>query len=331
MAGVWQVDVLGTPFRRRELDLGEDDEGPVVATLVHYAPTGVAARPTFGDVLYVHGWSDYFFQRHLARFWHRQGWRFFALDLRKYGRSLRPGQTPGLISDLATYDEDIAAARRVMSGVRSGLRVRRHGPRPRPLLALGHSTGGLILSLWAHRHPGAAQGVVLNSPWLEFQANTVGRFALAPLIQLEARRRPLAALPSVDLGYYTRTVSSQFDGQWDYDVAWRPERGFATNSLWLKAILDGHDQVARGLSIDAPVLTLLSQRSILSPRYSPAMSRADVALDVEVTAARATRLGPLVTVARLDGALHDVFLSDPDVRSVAYGQIESWLRGYLPL
>ncbi len=62
------------------------------------------------DVLYVHGWSDYFFQKRLARFWTDRGARFYALDLRKYGRSLRPGQTPGYIADLDTYDEDIAAA-----------------------------------------------------------------------------------------------------------------------------------------------------------------------------------------------------------------------------
>ena len=60
-------------------------------------------------MLYVHGWSDYFFQKRLARFWTSRGARFFALDLRKYGRSLHEGQTPGYITDLATYDEDISA------------------------------------------------------------------------------------------------------------------------------------------------------------------------------------------------------------------------------
>ncbi|MEG8036484.1 hypothetical protein QP157_14580 [Sphingomonas sp. LR61] len=47
------------------------------------------------DVLYVHGWSDYFFQREMAEHLEALGARFFALDLRKYGRSLLPHQTPG--------------------------------------------------------------------------------------------------------------------------------------------------------------------------------------------------------------------------------------------
>src|SRR5690606_26874751 len=115
------------------------------------------------DVLYVHGWSDYFFQKRLARFWTPRGARFFALDLLKYGRSLRDGQTPGYVTDLATYDEDIAAALDVIGSDAA------EAGRPRRLLLMGHSTGGLILSLWASRHPQAAAAVILNAPWLEFQ------------------------------------------------------------------------------------------------------------------------------------------------------------------
>src|SRR5690606_39929457 len=110
------------------------------------------------DVLYVHGWSDYFFQKRLARFWTARGARFFALDLRKYGRSLRPGQTPGFITDLDEYDADIEAAL-----------AARGNTAGRRLVLLGHSTGGLILSLWAARHPRQVDALILNSPWLEFQ------------------------------------------------------------------------------------------------------------------------------------------------------------------
>ena len=66
------------------------------------------------DLLYLHGWSDYFFQTELADFWAAQGVRFYAIDLRKYGRSRRPEQTPGFVTDLATYDEDLEAALAVM-------------------------------------------------------------------------------------------------------------------------------------------------------------------------------------------------------------------------
>ena len=105
-------------------------------------------------MLYVHGWSDYFFNPELARFWTDAGARFFALDLRKYGRSLRPGQTPGYITNLADYDADIEAALAAMGhGATDPV-----GASARPLILLGHSTGGLTLSLWSARNPGRAAG-----------------------------------------------------------------------------------------------------------------------------------------------------------------------------
>ena len=151
----WIPDVLGAGFEQRMLPLGEDGEGEVVATLVRRMPAPPPLGWLFGDrrpladvdVLYVHGWSDYFFQTRLARFWADRGARFYALDLRKYGRSLRPGQTPGYITDLATYDDDIAAALDAMERAASGTASARR------LVLIGHSTGGLVLSLWAHRHP----------------------------------------------------------------------------------------------------------------------------------------------------------------------------------
>ncbi len=128
----WRPDVLGPGFQQATLALAPDAEGDVVATLVRFEPwprladlrPGRPAEET--DVLYVHGWSDYFFQTELARFWHEQGARFFALDLRKYGRSLRAGQTPGFVDSLDTYDEDIEAALEAMGhGEQEG------GPRAR--------------------------------------------------------------------------------------------------------------------------------------------------------------------------------------------------------
>ena len=171
MDEAWQPDILGEPFEQLRLPLGDDDEGPVAATLVRALATHSLISDLLGDrrplhdvdVLYVHGWSDYFFQRSLAKYWTDRGADFYALDLRKYGRSLAPGQTPGYITDLETYAEDIAAALAAMNRPLDGLRKERR------LVLVGHSTGGLTLSLWASTHPGVAAAVILNSPWLEFQ------------------------------------------------------------------------------------------------------------------------------------------------------------------
>lgn len=328
----WIPDVLGDEFEQLTLELADDDEGPVVATLVRALP----ARSRWWDrlmrepgaledvdVLYVHGWSDYFFQKRLARFWTAKGARFFALDLRKYGRSLRDGQTPGYITDLAAYDEDIAAALHAMGhdveGAASG----------RGLILLGHSTGGLTLSLWASRHPGAVDALVLNSPWLEFQVASA-RPLIAPVAELQARWAPREVAPQVDLGFYTRAQQevSDPDDPVEVNLLWRPAQTMAVHAGWFHAILSGHAKVAAGLSIDAPVCVLLSARSATPTRWSEDLTRADSVLVVDDIARAALKLGPSVTVERIDGALHDVFLSRHEAREEAYRRLDRWVRAW---
>ena len=99
-------DVLGAPYTSETLRLRPDDEGEVVATLVH-RPT---ARTRRRAVLHVHGFADYFFQTAAADFWVEHGYDFYALDLRKYGRSLRSHQTANYVADLTTYYEELDLA-----------------------------------------------------------------------------------------------------------------------------------------------------------------------------------------------------------------------------
>jgi alpha-beta hydrolase superfamily lysophospholipase len=330
MAHDWVADVLGEPFEQLTLDLGEDSEGPVVATLVRsLARHSVFAnllgdrRPLHDvDVLYVHGWSDYFFQRSLARYWNDRGADFYALDLRKYGRSIRPGQTPGYIADLTTYDEDIAAALIAMGRPGDGSSTDRR------LVLVGHSTGGLTLSIWASNHPDAASALILNSPWLEFQLGVV-RGAVAPVVELQSRLRPLGTLPQVDMGFYTRAQREAAGRELDVNPEWRPEQTMAVHHGWLAAILAGHAKVAAGLHVSAPVCVLLSQKSAVPARWSDELTRTDSVLVVDDIARAALKLGDSVTIERIPGALHDVFLSRPEARDTAYERMDRWVMGSL--
>ncbi len=118
-----ETDVLGAPYTRQTLHLGDDSEGEVVATVVHRP----AAEPTDRAVLHVHGFADYFFHTEYAEWWTARGYDFYAVDLRKYGRSLRDHQTPNYVEDLKEYYEDLDAA-----WTSSPATTRRSWPRPTP-------------------------------------------------------------------------------------------------------------------------------------------------------------------------------------------------------
>ncbi len=110
---VWVPDQVLGGFERRDISLRDDGDRPV-ATLVRRSPEGPdrAARA----VLYLHGFSDYFFQAHLAEAYREHGYAFVALELRRYGRSLRPGQVPFACRSLDDYFEEITAAIDLMVG-----------------------------------------------------------------------------------------------------------------------------------------------------------------------------------------------------------------------
>lgn len=315
----WVQDILGPDYQARTIDLPDDDEGAVVATLVRYRPpTPEQVRPARA-VLYVHGWNDYFFQTGLAEYWHGQGAAFYALDLRKYGRSLRPHQTPNYVDDLAAYDADLDAA--------VGQIHRDLGRRAR-LMLTAHSTGGLIGLLWATRRPGAVSAMVLNSPWLELQGSSVARTLSMPVVQQLARIQPKNPLVNIDPGFYARTILTEHGGEWTYDTAWRPTPYFPVRPGWLQAILNGHARVARGLALPMPILMATSARSVIGPRWRDEMREADTVLDVDLLARRAVLLGPVVTVIRIAGGLHDLTLSRAPVREHYYAEVTRWLSAY---
>src|ERR1051325_10378971 len=90
----WQPDRLLPGFEALELSFPDDYDGPVAATLVRLEGSRMSANGPNGAVLYVHGFNDYFFQRHMAERFALEGYAFHALDLRKHGRSLPPPQPP---------------------------------------------------------------------------------------------------------------------------------------------------------------------------------------------------------------------------------------------
>lgn len=304
---------LTLPLPNAKRAAGEPDDIELTGTLVRRNPS-----TTKRAVLYVHGWSDYFFQTHLADFFADQGVDFYAVDLRRYGRNLRTGLLAGYIEDLGDYCEELDAAVEVISADHESITL------------MGHSTGGLIAVLWADQRPGAVDSVILNSPWLELQAYSMLRSLTQPFLASISSWAPTRALPLSDNGFYLRSIHDSGDGEWSYDLNLKGDPAFAVRVGWMSAVLAGHARVARGLSIDAPILVMTSSRSDFRRKWDDALKSSDIVLDVNNIAKRAAVLGEVVTLVRVKDGIHDLVLSAPHVRARVFDEMRRWMRGYVP-
>lgn len=324
--GDWEPDLLGPGYTHRTLDLGQDPEGEgrAIATVVRHLPAGTdqadwRQRPA---VLLVHGMTDYFFSTHVAEYLHEAGMAVYAVDLRKCGRSRRHGQRWHYSENLQHYFPDLSSALDLITAVHP------------TVIPNGHSTGGLILPLWLDhlrrsdpvRHARVG-GLILNSPWLDMMYPRLVVRLARPVLNLLGRRFGWIPLPGGNLGAYGKSIHRE----WDFDTAYKPVEGFPKYLAWVRAVLEGQKQIHDGgVDVSVPVLTLCSTKSWLNRPYTAATDTADAVLDVEQIQRRAPVLGNDVTVAPIEGARHDVYLSMQHAREEALQTTVEWLHGHLP-
>ncbi len=289
----WQPDRLLPGFEAKTIGFPDDYDGRVVATLVRL-PAGDAPR---GAVLYVHGFVDYFFQRHMAERFAAEGYAFYALDLRKHGRSLLAHQHPCFCKDFAEYDADITAAIDEIGA---------------PVLLAGHSTGGLVCALYAHRgaRRESVRALWLNSPFFDWKVSPVKRAQLG-IAALAGQAFPFLNDPKALRPDYVRSIHHDFDGEWDFDLTLKPLHGFPAYFGWIGAVLAAQHKVHAGLDLRCPVLAMHSDE-------------ADIVLDWRHIAKWGRTLGPKASVLAFPGGLHDLVLSRSEVREAVFSALFSW-------
>lgn len=305
-----EEDVLGPGWTARTLQLRPDGRDPdPVATLVHRAADGTAPRRA---VLYLHGFVDYFFHAHVGDALAAAGHDVYALDLRDYGRSIRPGREPNYTTDLAVYAEEIDAAFRVL--------LRDHDE----IALMGHSTGGLIAALWADARPGLLSKVVLNSPWLDLQGRRAETAVVGPLVEVLGKVAPHAKVRDLP-SYYADALHADSGGEWTFDLAWKPAAKFPVRAGFVRAVLRSQARVARGLDIDCPVLVLASAERGDGTRQHEHLLTTDVVLDPRQIEARAPLLGSDVRFVSIPGGAHDLALSPKPARDLYLAEVLRFL------
>ncbi len=312
-----QTDILGEPYTQRVIELPDDDQGQVVATLVSRKAPGTTTRA----VLYVHGFNDYFFQTHLADFFIERGYDFYALDLRKYGRSLLTHQTPNFTRSMAEYFPELDEAAKII----------REDEGHDMLVVAAHSTGGLITALWADARAdlNLVDGLLLNSPFFDINAPWFMRRPAVSAVGSLAQRAPYRVIPLKMPGLYGRSLHRDHDGEWDYRVDWKPVIGFPVRVAWLNAIRSGQRRLHRGLDLKVPVFVGCSTASYRQRVWSEQAHDADAVLNVDHIVRWAPAVGRHLTLVRVDGGKHDLTLSRQPARDQFFDQSDRWLTTYL--
>jgi len=309
---LYQLDVLGSGYEQATLDFPDDYEGQVTATLVRKK----AQHATRKAVLYIHGFIDYFFQTEMAEQFNQHGFDFYALDLRKYGRSHLPHQKYYNVREMAEYDAEITQALEIMG-------AEGHDA----VLLCGHSTGGLTTTLYAAHHPDhpLIKALWVNSPFYDFNMNPIKKKLGLPNLSRVGKICPDLEFPSELNKWYVTSLHKSLKGEWDFNLEWKKTTYPLVRLSFIRAIFEAQKEIHQGVTLNVPALVMHSDQTKNPKKWHKHAQSSDVILDVKHIDKYARKMEGDVTISEIKGGLHDLVLSEKSVRDQVYQQLFQWL------
>jgi len=308
----YQTDILGDAYQQMTLNFADDYDGKVIATLIRKKAT----QATKKAVLYIHGFADYFFQKEMAEQFNDHGYDFYALDLRKYGRSKLPHQKLYYVLDLREYDAEISKALEIIG-------QENHNQ----VLLAGHSTGGLITTLYAAHYPDhrLIKALWTNSPFYDFYKSLLEKKVGIPVLSEIGKRLPNAKFPSGLNQWYTPSLHQDFYGEWDFNLNWKPKSVPFVRLCFVHAIHEAQKEVHQGIRLNIPTLIMHSHQSKYPRKWGLDAQQSDVILDVKDMTNNAKKMKGDIQTLAIHNGLHDLALSSPPVREQVYQALFDWL------
>jgi len=314
-------DQLGADFYYRTFAFA----GPktqVHTTLIHHLGNQQASKA----ILYVHGYTDYFFQAGLAQHFVDQGYRFYAVDLQGYGRSIRPSTPPNWCDSVEQYSQDLDIALTTMK--QDGVEQ---------VVILAHSTGGLVVSTYL-AHPYALPereshyqmpfpeviGLMLNSPFLALPFPPAVLNRISWPIRILVSALPFSYLRAKKITTYAKTLHCRFGGEWDYRLDWKPAEGFNLSFHWLREIILAQRNLAQQ-SLSIPTLFCHSKISTIGKDSVVETQQGDGVLDVDSMKQAAEKSFTNLTEVVIDKGFHDLYLSHETAREEYLQAMDNWL------
>lgn len=310
----WTPDRYLPGYEETTVKMADDYSGAVVSTVVR-------RQSSCGDnrgVLYVHGFNDYFFQKEEGDTFVDSCWNFYAVDLRKYGRSLCDGQLPYQARNISEYYADIDSALMIM-----------HNSGIDRIVLMGHSTGGLIVASYMNANPDPdIDAVILNSPFLEWNMSGFLRKIAIPMVSCIGSHFPNIKISQGDGTAYAESLLSDYHGEWNFNTELKTVHPRKVTAGWIRAISNAQASLRNHSFIRVPVLLMHSDKSVSGSKWAPGHQVGDGVLNVSDISRIGRTLGPNVTEVTVRDGLHDLVLSRNDVRKAVYNAIFKWLDNY---
>lgn len=313
----WHADIL-PGYQARYVNQGVQFDGPCRSTIVKLR----CRKPSGKGVLYVHGFNDYFFQTEMGLRYVDSGYHFYAVDLRRFGRSKLPWQYPYNIRDLRKYYDDIDSA--VVQMRSDGIS---------DITLCGHSEGGLIVTSYAVDKSDdiPVARIVTDSPFYAWNFNTVYRHLLIPGVRNLSVLIKNAKVPQGHCDGYAYSLLRQYDGEWTYNTDWKMIYSPPVTFSWIGQIQSAQNRIRKHADrLRVPLLVMHSSRKVDGCDYNPDFKYGDAVLDPSMINDVAKKLkskSPCpVEICVIDSGLHDLILSLRPHRDAAYDSIFSFIR-----
>lgn len=309
----WHPDILNG-YEARYVNQGEAFDGPCRSTIIRKLCKNGSTKA----FLYIHGFNDYFFQSEMGELFVDSGYNFYAVDLRRYGRSREPWQYPFNIRDQKEYFADIDSA---LSQIRKDGNT--------DITLGGHSTGGLTVSYF-----GAVRGnlagvnrIVTDSPFLEWNYSPFMRNVAVPIVGFFGKFFKNAKIKQSHCDGYAYSLLKEYYGEWVYNTDWKMVYSPPVTASWVNSINTAQSKLFKNAkNITVPILVMHSSRKIEGCDYSPVFQTGDAVLDPEMIRKQGEKLGSRRVVCAIDSGLHDLILSSEKAREAAYDSIFSFIR-----
>ncbi len=295
-----------------QIHQSDDYEGKVVCTIIRKLHSVESKKA----VLYIHGFNDYFFQEEMALRFNKEGYNFYALDLRKYGRSLLPHQKFTNVRDLKEYYADIDAALHIIKDENHDF-----------VLLSGHSTGGLISTLYAadHKDCNLFHALFANSPFYDFNLGFFLREIGVPVVKSLSKIFPDIRI-NIDINtLYGESLHKQDKGEWNYNLNLKMHNPPPVTLSFIRAIRNGHKRVQKGILTHVPTLVMHSDKSVYGKHWRDEFMQGDAVLNVAHIRENGEKIKGDVQVVEIKNALHDLVLSRKEVRDEVYEKLFNWV------